>query len=43
MKYLTLYVLIFSEDLHFMSFLRIDETQVVEILRRVRQGPTYST
>ena len=29
--------------LHFMSFLHIDMTQVVEILARVRQGPTYFT
>ena len=29
--------------LHFMSFLYIDMTQVVEILPHVRQGPTYST
>ena len=29
--------------LHFMSFLHIDMTQVVEILPQVRQGPTYST
>ena len=45
---LTLYVLNFSEGtqniyLHFMSFLHIDMTQVVEILRQIRQGPTYST
>ena len=29
--------------LHFMSFLRIDMTQVAEILSQVRQGHTYST
>ena len=29
--------------LHFISFLRIDVTQVVEILPHVRQGPTSST
>ena len=29
--------------LHFMSFLHIDETQVVEILSQVREGPTYAT
>ena len=29
--------------LHFMLFLHIDMTQVVEILPQVRQGPTYST
>ena len=29
--------------LHFMSFLRIDMPQVVEIITQVRQGPTYST
>ena len=29
--------------LHFMSFLHIDKTQVVEIPPRVRQGPAYST
>ena len=27
--------------LHFMSFLHIDVTQVVEILSQVRQRPTY--
>ena len=45
---LTLYVLSFSRGnkniyLHFLSFLNIDMTQVVEILPQVRQGPTYST
>ena len=29
--------------LQFMSFLHTDETQVVEIPPRVRQGPAYST
>ena len=29
--------------LHFMSFLHIDKTQVVEIPPWVRQGPAYST
>ena len=29
--------------LHFVSFLHIDTTQVVEILSQIRQGPTYST
>ena len=29
--------------LHFVSFLLIDTTQVVEILPQVRQEPTYST
>ena len=29
--------------LHFMSFLHIDKTQVVEIPRWIRQGPAYST
>ena len=29
--------------LHFMSFLHIDKTQVVEILPQIRQGPTHST
>ena len=28
---------------HFVSFLHIDTTQVVEILPQVRQEPTYST
>ena len=28
--------------LHFMSFLHIDMTQVVEILPQVRQGPAHS-
>ena len=28
---------------HFMSFLHIDMTQVVEIFPQVRQAPTYST
>ena len=44
---LTLYMLIFSGNkniyLHFMSFLHIDMTQVVEILLQVRQELTYST
>ena len=44
---LNLYMLNFTEGtktyfLHFMSFLHIDMTQVVEILSQVRQGPTYS-
>ena len=29
--------------LHFVSFLQIDTTQVVEILPQIRQEPTYST
>ena len=29
--------------LHFMSFLRTNKTQVVEIPPRVRQGPAYTT
>ena len=29
--------------LHFVSFLHIDPTQVVEILPQIRQEPTYST
>ena len=29
--------------LHFVSFLHIDTTQVVEILPEIRQEPTYST
>ena len=29
--------------LHFVSFLHIDSTQVVEILPQIRQEPTYST
>ena len=29
--------------LHFVSFLHIDTTQVVEILPQIRQQPTYST
>ena len=29
--------------LHFVSFLHIDTTQVVEILPQIRQEPTYST
>ena len=45
---LTLYVLNFSEGtrniyLHYMSFLHIDMTQVVEILPQIRQGPNHST
>ena len=28
---------------HFVSFLHIDTTQVVEILPQIRQEPTYST
>ena len=28
--------------LHFMSFLHVDMTQVVEILHQVRQGPNHS-
>ena len=28
---------------HFVSFLQIDKTQVVEILPQIRQEPTYST
>ena len=33
----------FSEDiiLHFMSFIHIDMTQVLKILPKVREGPTY--
>ena len=37
----------FREDiniyLHFVSYLHIDTTQVVEILSQIRQEPTYST
>ena len=29
--------------LHFMSFLRTNKTQVVEIPPRVREGPAYTT
>ena len=29
--------------LHFVSFLHIDMTQVIEILPQIRQEPTYST
>ena len=29
--------------LHFVSFLYIDTTQVVEIIPQIRQEPTYST
>ena len=29
--------------LHFMSFLHVDTTRIVETLPNVRQGPTYST
>ena len=29
--------------LHFVSYLHIDTTQVVEILPQIRQEPTYST
>ena len=29
--------------LHFVSFLHIDMTQVVELLPEIRQEPTYST
>ena len=29
--------------LHFVSFLHINMTQVVEILHQIRQEPTYST
>ena len=29
--------------LHFVSFLHIDATQVVEILPQIKQEPTYST
>ena len=29
--------------LHFVSFLHIDETQVVETLHQIRQEPTHST
>ena len=29
--------------LHFVSFLQIDTTQVVEILPQIKQEPTYST
>ena len=42
-----LLVIFFRENiniyLHFMSFLQINKTQVVEIPPRVRQGPAYST
>ena len=46
--YLTLYLLNFFREninmyLHFMSFLHIDMTEVVEILHQVRQGPIYAT
>ena len=44
---LTLYVLIFSDSiniyLHFVSYLHIDTTQMVEIFPQIRQEPTYST
>ena len=30
-------------DLHFMWFLHIDITKLLEIFPQVRQGPTYST
>ena len=40
---LTLYVLNINMHLHFVSFLHIDTTQVVEILSQIRQEPTYST
>ena len=45
---LTLYVLFFFRGniniyLHFVSFLHIDTTQVVEILPQIRQESTYST
>ena len=45
---LALYVLKFFRGsikmyLHFMSFLHIDMTQVVEILPHIRSGSTYST
>ena len=30
-------------QLHYMPWLKIDMTQIVEILPHVRQGPTYST
>ena len=45
---LALYVLFFFRGiiniyLHFVSFLHINKTQVVEIPHRVRQGPAYST
>ena len=30
-------------NVHFVSFLHIDMTQVVEILSEIRQEPTYST
>ena len=29
--------------LHFLSYLHIDTTQIVEILPQIRQEPTYST
>ena len=29
--------------LHFVSYLHIDTTQVIEILPQIRQEPTYST
>ena len=48
--WLTLYVLNFCRGsiniymyLHFVLFLHIDTTQVVEILPQIRQEPTYST
>ena len=46
--FLTLYVLFFLRKniniySHFMSFFHTNETQVVEIPPRVRQGPAYST
>ena len=45
--HLTLYMLFFGANkniyLHFMSFLHIDMTQVVEILPQVRQELPYST
>ena len=45
---ITRYLQNFSEGtqniyLHFMSFLHIDMTHVVEILPQIRQGPTHST
>ena len=32
-----------KHNLHFMSFLYIDMTQVVEILPQIRRGPTHSS
>ena len=48
LQILILYVQFFVREniniyLHFMSFLRTNKTQVVEIPPRVRQEPAYST